>query len=61
MSRRFDRLESERRVARYRDAHMALRWMAVGFLQTEKSFRRIRGHRDLWGVRCSTGKNRRKY
>lgn len=35
------------RVTRYRDAQMALRWTAAGFLQAERSFRRVRGHKQL--------------
>jgi hypothetical protein len=27
---------------------MVLRWMASAFLRTEKRFKRIMGHRDLW-------------
>jgi len=37
-----------RRVCRWRDASMALRWAASAFLTTEKSFRRIMGHDQLW-------------
>jgi len=36
------------RVSRWRDGHMALRWVAAAFLETEKNFRRILGYRDLW-------------
>lgn len=36
------------RVSRYRDGAMALRWAATGFLEAEKSFRKIQGHRELW-------------
>ncbi|MBV8523197.1 MAG: transposase [Acetobacteraceae bacterium] len=32
------------RVTRYRDAQMAMRWVAAGFLEAEKAFRRLRGH-----------------
>jgi len=39
---------TSRRVTRYRDANMALRWSAAGFLEAEKSFRKIQGIRDLW-------------
>jgi len=35
-------------VKRWRDQGMALRWVAAGFLQAEKSFRRIAGVKDLW-------------
>ena len=31
-----------RRVSRYRDAEMALRWTATAFLEAEKSFRKSR-------------------
>ena len=37
-----------RRVCRWRDAAMALRWAASAFLTTEKSFRRIMGYDQLW-------------
>lgn len=36
-----------RRVTRYRDAQMALRWTAAGFLEAEKAFRRLRDHRHI--------------
>ena len=44
------------RVTRYRDAEMALRWAAMGFLEGEKSFRRIQGHRDLWVLATALGR-----
>jgi len=37
-----------RRVTRWRDGAMALRWAATAMLETEKSFRRIMGYRQLW-------------
>lgn len=37
-----------RRICRWRDGAMVERWVAASFLATEKSFRRIMGHRDLW-------------
>jgi len=37
-----------RRVSRWRDGSMVLRWVAAAFLDTEKRFRRIMGYRDLW-------------
>ena len=37
-----------RRVTRWRDGAMVLRWVASSFLDTEKSFRKIMGYRDLW-------------
>jgi transposase-like protein len=39
---------TSRRVTRYRDAHMALRWTAAGFIEAEKAFRKIQGIKDLW-------------
>ena len=35
------------RVTRYRDAHMAMRWAATGFLEAEKAFRKLRGHDQI--------------
>lgn len=35
------------RVTRYRDVQMALRWVAAGFLEAEKSFRRLRGRERI--------------
>lgn len=35
------------RVTRYRNADMAMRWVATGFLEAEKAFRRLRGHQSL--------------
>ena len=37
-----------RRVTRYCDADMALRWTAAGFLEAEKHFRKISGVKDIW-------------
>ena len=37
-----------RRVGRWRNGQMVLRWAASAFLATEKSFRKIQGYRDLW-------------
>ncbi|KAF1049947.1 MAG: hypothetical protein GAK41_01655 [Burkholderia gladioli] len=36
------------RVDRYRDADMAMRWAATGFLEAEKRFRKLGGANDLW-------------
>ena len=36
------------RVTRWRDGAMALRWAAAAYLETEKHFRRIMGHKQLW-------------
>jgi len=35
------------RVTNYKDAEMALRWTAAGFLEAEKSFKKLRGYADL--------------
>ena len=45
------------RVSRYRDAEMALRWTATGFLEAEKSFRKIQGHRQLWVLATALGRS----
>ena len=37
-----------RRVTRWRDGKMILRWAAAAYLETEKHFRRIMGYRSLW-------------
>jgi len=36
------------RVSYYRDAEMALRWTATGFVEAEQSVHRIHGVKDLW-------------
>jgi putative transposase len=46
------------RVCRYRDADMVLRWSAAGYLQAEKSFRRIQGFRDLWVLAAALGRRK---
>ena len=35
------------RVTNYRNAEMAMRWAAAGFLEAEKAFRRLRGHASI--------------
>ncbi len=37
-----------RRVTNWQSGEMALRWAAVAFLDTEKSYRRILGYHQLW-------------
>ena len=39
-----------RRVTHYQNGKMVLRWMASAFLRTEKRFKRIMGHKDLWAL-----------
>ncbi len=36
-----------RNVKRWRDGEMKKRWVAAGMLEAERSFRRVKGHRDL--------------
>ena len=45
-----------RRVTRYRDADMALRWTAAGFIEAQKSFRKIQGIKDLWILKAALGR-----
>jgi transposase-like protein len=40
------------RVTRWRDGGMALRWAGAAALETEKNFRKIMGHRDLWMLKA---------
>ena len=37
-----------RRICRWRDGKMVLRWAAAAFLITEQSFCKIQGYRDVW-------------
>ncbi len=46
-----------RRICRWRDGGMALRWAATAFLETEKHFRRIMGYRDLWMLEAALAEN----
>lgn len=39
--------ETTRRVKRWRDGDMRLRWCAAGLLKAESRFRRVRGYREL--------------
>jgi len=41
-----------RRVSRWKDGRMVLRWAASAFMATEKKFRRILGYRDLWMLKA---------
>ena len=45
------------RVSSYRDAEMALRWTATGFLAAEKSFRKIQGHQQIWVLATALGRS----
>lgn len=42
-----------RNVTRFRDGEMALRWTAAGMREAQKSFRRIKGHRELGLLRAA--------
>lgn len=41
-----------RRVTRWRDADMVMRWVASAFLATEQNFRKIQGYKDLWMLKA---------
>jgi transposase-like protein len=41
------------RVTRWRSGEMALRWAAAAALETEKNFRKIIGHQDLWMLKAA--------
>jgi transposase-like protein len=43
-------------VTRWRDADMVERWVASAWLLTEKHFRRIDGHTDLWALAAILGR-----
>ena len=47
-----------RRVSRWRDGKMVLRWAASAFLSAEKNFRRIRGYKDLWILEAALGRSK---
>jgi transposase-like protein len=42
-----------RRVCRWRDGRMVLRWGAASWLATEKNFRRLMGYKDLWMLKAT--------
>jgi len=45
-------------VSRWRDGEMVLRWVAGAFLLTERNFRKIMGHRDLWALAGILGRTK---
>ena len=45
-----------RNVCRWRDADMAERWAASAWLLTEKHFRRIDGHQEMWTLAALLGR-----
>ena len=42
-----------RRICRWRDGRMVLRWAAAALLMTEQNFRKIMGYRDLWMLKTA--------
>ena len=40
------------RVTRWRSGEIALRWAGAAALETEKNFRKIIGHEDLWMLKA---------
>ena len=42
-----------RKICRWRDGKMVLRWAAAALLMTEQNFRRIMGYRDLWMLKAA--------
>jgi transposase-like protein len=46
-------------VTRWRDADMVERWVASAWLLTEKHFRKIIGHRDIWALAVVLGRERK--
>lgn len=48
---------TSRRVTNYQDRDTVLRWTAAGFLQAEKSFRKIQGLKDLWMLKAALGRD----
>ena len=47
---------TSRRVTRYRDVDMVLRWTATGFIEAQKSFRKIQGIKDFWILKAALGR-----
>jgi transposase-like protein len=45
-------------VSRWRDGEMVLRWVAGAFMLTERNFRKIMGHRDLWALAGILGRTK---
>jgi transposase-like protein len=42
-----------RKICRWRDGQMVLRWAAAALLMTEQNFRKIMGYRDLWMLKAA--------
>lgn len=47
-----------RKVCRWRDGQMVLRWAAAALLMTEQNFRKIMGYRDLWMLKAALDQKR---
>jgi hypothetical protein len=45
---------TNRNVTRWRDGQMVLRWTAAGMLNAQRSFRRVKGYKQMpsWSPRC---------
>lgn len=48
------------RVSNWQDGSMALRWAGAAFEATEKNFRRIMGHEQLWMLKAVLDENRQE-
>lgn len=46
-------------VCRWRDAEMALRWVAGAYVLTEKHFRKIMGYENLWALAAVLGRSKK--
>ncbi len=46
-------------VCRWREADMVLRWVAGAYLITEKNFRKIMGHENLWTLAAVLGRSKK--
>jgi len=47
-----------RRICRWRNPQMVLRWATAAFLEAQKGFRRIQGYRDLWVLAVALGREK---
>ena len=47
-----------RRVSRWQEGKMVLRWAALAFLAAEKNFQRIMGYKDLWLLEAALGRSK---
>jgi transposase-like protein len=52
--------DRSRRVTRWQDGDMILRWTAAGILKTAESFRKIMGYQDLWMLEAALQPEARK-